>query len=130
MSIRVIQLRNGAERRLGFVEEPRIRLFKSIHTAYDLFNAAFDSHRGVADLIEDALGDERLDYDPISLGQSDWKILPAIDHPEPARCVVTGTGLTHLGSAKSRSSMHEGGPKDSVPVESDSMKMFRWGVES
>ena len=49
-----------------------------------------------------------------------------IDHPaEPARCLVSGTGLTHLGSAKNRQAMHSVGEAEMT----DSMKMFRWGVE-
>ena len=67
-----------------------------------------------------------LEYDPIYRGHSEWRILPPIDHPaEPARCLVSGTGLTHLGSARNRQSMHA-----STEAElTDSMKMFRWGIE-
>lgn len=45
-------------------------------------------------------------------------------HPEPARMFLTGTGLTHTGSAAARDAMH-------APAEglSDSMKMFRMGLE-
>lgn len=45
-------------------------------------------------------------------------------HPEPARMFLTGTGLTHTGSASARDAMH-------APAEglSDSMKMFRMGIE-
>jgi hypothetical protein len=51
-----------------------------------------------------------------------------LDHPDPAHCLVTGTGLSHLGSAQSRNAMHAkiGGPEAEL---SDSMKMFKWGVE-
>ena len=57
-------------------------------------------------------------------GKSEWRLLPPIDHPgEPARCLVSGTGLTHLGSAKNRQPMHEA--KESELT--DSMKMFRLG---
>ena len=36
-----------------------------------------------------------------------WRLLPPIDHPaEPARCIVSGTGLTHFGSARDRHAMH------------------------
>jgi hypothetical protein len=69
---------------------------------------------------------ELLDYDAIYRGRSEWRILSAIDHPEEsARCLVSGTGLTHLGSARNRQSMHEARSEDIT----DSMKMFRWGVE-
>jgi hypothetical protein len=67
-----------------------------------------------------------LDYDPIYTGQSDWRVLLPIDHPdEPTRCLVSGTGLTHLGSARDRQDMH------AIAAENltDSMKMFRWGIE-
>lgn len=45
-------------------------------------------------------------------------------HPEAARTFLTGTGLTHTGSASTRDAMH-------APAEglSDSMKMFRMGLE-
>lgn len=45
-------------------------------------------------------------------------------HPDPARMFLTGTGLTHTGSAAARDAMH-------APAEglSDSMKMFRMGME-
>ena len=69
---------------------------------------------------------EVLDYDSIYHGKSAWRLLPPIDHPsEPARCLVSGTGLTHLGSAKNRQAMHGA----SEAELSDSMKMFKWGVE-
>jgi hypothetical protein len=69
---------------------------------------------------------ELLEYDPIYRGESDWKLLPPIDVPgEPQRCMVSGTGLTHMGSARDRQAMH------SVEAASvtDSMRMFSWGVE-
>ena len=45
-------------------------------------------------------------------------------HPDPSRMFLTGTGLTHTGSAAARDAMH-------APAEglSDSMKMFRMGLE-
>ncbi|MDQ2822292.1 MAG: FAH family protein [Pseudomonadota bacterium] len=56
------------------------------------------------------------------------RVLPPIDHADPAHCYVTGTGLTHLGSADTRDAMHKkiGGDVDTL---SDSVKMFRMGVE-
>ncbi|WP_372019410.1 AraD1 family protein [Tistrella mobilis] len=55
------------------------------------------------------------------------RILPPIDHPDPAHLYVTGTGLTHLGSASTRNSMHGGG--DDEAGMTDSMKMFRMGLK-
>lgn len=53
------------------------------------------------------------------------QILPPLTHPDPAHMHLTGTGLTHLGSASTRASMHAKATDD----ETDSMKMFRMGVE-
>lgn len=55
------------------------------------------------------------------------RVLAPIIHPDPAHLHLTGTGLTHLGSAATRDSMHA----DAVDEASitDSMKMFRMGIE-
>ncbi len=53
------------------------------------------------------------------------RLLPPLLHPDPAHLHLTGTGLTHLGSASTRAAMHAKAPQD----ETDSMKMFRMGVE-
>ncbi len=56
------------------------------------------------------------------------RILSPVTHEDPAHCIITGTGLTHLGSAAARDSMHkklEGG----VEELTDSLKMFKSGLE-
>ena len=50
-----------------------------------------------------------------------------ITHPDPAHMHLTGTGLTHLGSAATRDAMHA--KLDGAQVLTDSMKMFRMGLE-
>lgn len=54
------------------------------------------------------------------------RILSPVDHPDSARVLLTGTGLTHLGSADARDRMHA---KAHSADASDSMKMFRMGLE-
>jgi hypothetical protein len=59
---------------------------------------------------------------------NEGRLLPPLTHPDPARCLVTGTGLTHLGSAATRDAMHA--KLDQTDSElTDSMKMFKAGVE-
>lgn len=58
--------------------------------------------------------------------EAEGRLLPPLDHPEPSRCVIGITGLTHLGSAASRDAMHAKLQGDDL---SDSMKMFKLGVE-
>ncbi len=53
-------------------------------------------------------------------------ILAPVDHPSASCTFLTGTGLTHLGSADARDRMHA---KAHSADASDSMKMFRMGLE-
>ncbi len=50
-----------------------------------------------------------------------------VTHPDPAHMHLTGTGLTHLGSAAARDAMHA--KLAGAETLTDSMKMFRMGLE-
>jgi len=50
-----------------------------------------------------------------------------ISHEDPAHLVMTGTGLTHLGSAEGRDKMHR--EAAAAQTQTDSMRMFLEGVE-
>lgn len=60
---------------------------------------------------------------------------PPVDHADPYRVLIAGTGLTHLGSMQSRDQMHVATgapaitPAASEPPKTDSRKMFEWGLE-
>ncbi len=53
------------------------------------------------------------------------RILAPIDHEDPAHLLMSGTGLTHLGSADARDRMH----KDAAENQTDSMRMFLEGIQ-
>ncbi len=130
MSMRLVQLRSGKTRRVAMVEEPHLRLLAA-DSIYELANEAIDRKAKLSEAARAKATSEVVDYDEVYQGRSHWRILPAIDHPEqPARCLVSGTGLTHLGSARDRQAMHAhaGGPEELESL-TDSMKMFRWGLE-
>jgi len=55
-------------------------------------------------------------------------LLSPIDHPDPAHLLLSGTGLTHLGSAEQRDRMHRALAAEQAQ-HTDSMKMFLMGVE-
>jgi hypothetical protein len=123
--IKLIQLRNGTIRKVGLVDEPRIKLLSEFASIHDLANAAIEGGATLESLAMSRVTGESLDYDEIYAGRSEWRILPAADHPEePARCLVAGTGLTHMASAKNRNAMHA-----RTEEMTDSMKMFQWGIE-
>jgi hypothetical protein len=123
---RLVQIRKGAVRRVALVEEPRLRVLDGCNSVYELAICAIKAGSKLSDLVQKRLTPERLDYNLVYDGRSEWHLLPPMDHPdEPARCLISGTGLTHLGSARDRQSMHA-----VVDGEmTDSMKMFQWGQE-
>jgi len=123
---RLVQIQNGSTRAVALVEEPRLRLLDGVKSILQLAQEAVDAKTSLVALVQKRATGGLLDYDLIYNGKSEWKLLPPIDHPvESARCLVSGTGLTHLGSAANRQRMHEA--KDAELT--DSMKMFRLGVE-
>src|SRR5215472_12108582 len=123
---RLIQIKKGHVRRVALVEEPGVRLLDSCSSIYELAHIAIESGEKLSDIANKRARHDSIEYDPIYRGESEWKLLPAIDHPdESACCLISGTGLTHVGSARNRQSMHATKEEDFT----DSMKMFRWGVE-
>jgi hypothetical protein len=121
-----LQHRTTGARCLALVEEPHLSLLVDCASLYDLVQVSFASGKGLGALASQSKNGVALDYDSVYQQESQWRLLPPMDHPrEPSRCLVTGTGLTHLGSAKNRQSMHT----DKTEEFTDSMKMFRWGVE-
>jgi hypothetical protein len=123
---RLIQIAKGRERKVALVEEPKLRLLDQTSSTYSLAQEAVTSGAKLTALVQKKLSNEALDYDPIYKGESDWRVLLPIDHPEePTRCLVSGTGLTHLGSARDRQDMHAMATENLT----DSMKMFRWGID-
>ena len=123
---RLVQIKRGHVRRVALVEEPNLRLMDTSSSIYELALLAIRTGVKLSDLAHERARPETLDYDAVYDGRSEWRMLPAIDHPdEPACCLISGTGLTHLGSARGRQSMHAAANEELT----DSMKMFRWGVE-
>ncbi|MBL4813587.1 MAG: GguC protein [Rhodobacteraceae bacterium] len=64
---------------------------------------------------------------PVDLAQAygDARLQLPINHPDPTHMHLTGTGLTHLGSASTRDAMHAGATENLT----DSMKMFQMGLK-
>jgi hypothetical protein len=94
-------------------------------SVYHLADLASSSGQPLRLLVEKSISNETVDYDQVYSGASPWRLLPPIDHPEPARCLISGTGLTHRGSAGDRQAMHV---RQEMEL-TDSMRMFRLGVE-
>ncbi len=125
-SIRLVQLRHGSTRRVARVDEPSLSLLADTESIVALANDAIREGVSLKTLVARRVTPEKIDYDSVYAGASPWQLLVPIDHPEPARCLVSGTGLTHYGSAMSRNQMHA--DTGSGPL-TDSMRMFRAGID-
>lgn len=124
----LIQFKDSqSQRRVGAYDAAShaLRVVQGFATTYELAQAAIKQGQSLESLVLAALGEDSVSYDEVAAA---GRLLPPLDHADDAHCFVTGTGLTHLGSADTRDSMHQkiGG---AVETLSDSMKMFRLGVE-
>ncbi|MFN4096926.1 MAG: AraD1 family protein [Sphingomonas sp.] len=122
--VRLLQHRasDGARRVIAATDEAArfVRGFGDVRT---MAAAAIDRGIGLAALVEDAGYDEAVDLAAAAAGE----LLAPIDHGDPAHVVVTGTGLTHLGSAEGRDKMHRAAAAGEKLT--DSMRMFLEGLE-
>jgi len=135
----LVQLRHPRHgRAAALVVGAELRLLPQFDSIYSLAASALTRGLPLAQAAHQAATGELLSYDDIHAGKSPWRLLPAMDHPtEPARCMVAGTGLTHLQSAANRNAMHvapsaqTGATPQTTPTAkpTDSMVMYQWGVE-
>ncbi len=122
--MRLVQFElNNGERRVGVVEGKQLREVRSAHSVRELALAAIEAGVKLQQQVDSlGLGDSH-DYAALL---ADLKILPPLDHPDPAHMLISGTGLTHLGSASARDKMHQGSDETAL---TDTMRIFKWGVE-
>jgi hypothetical protein len=124
MTTRIVQLTDGVVRRVALVDEPYLRLLvrdpareadELFDSVYMLAREAIATSTPLADLVRRRGLGAAIDYDAVYRGASPWRLLSPIDHPdEPSRCIVSGTGLTHIGSARDRHKMHDDPSRSAV----------------
>ena len=103
-------------------EGDRACIVKGAGSTYALAQEAIAGHGLAAVVAAHGLGEA---VDLVALAAAGRVVLP-ISHPDPAHLHLTGTGLTHLGSAATRDAMHA--KLDGAETLTDSMKMFRMGL--
>ncbi len=126
--MRLIQLQRLGERRVAAIEDRELRLLDegACRSIYELATKAVNDSETLTASAEKAYTSDVLDYDAIYDGLSEWRILPSFDHPlECARCMVSGTGLTHKASAENRAAMH----KSTQTQLTDSARMYEMGLQ-
>jgi hypothetical protein len=126
--MRLVQFRMAdGSRQVGRVSDDcnHLHPLEKTSTVLELAEAAIAQGTSIAALVEKRTGTATIDYDQLL---RDGRVLAPVDHPEPARFLVTGTGLTHTGSAAARDKMHVLTHGEDAE-ESDSLKIFRMGLE-
>jgi hypothetical protein len=115
---------NGA-RCVGRVEGDKVTSLKGVESVLDVARKAIAAGQSLEKAVTGLASSGQETYDNIV---AQGRLLSPVDHPDPAHCIVTGTGLTHLSSAATRDSMHKQ-TKEEEAKETDSIKMFKLGLK-
>lgn len=88
---------------------------------YALAMEAAASSTCIADLVASRVSGTTIEFSQL---EKSGRLLAPVTHPDPARCLLTGTGLTHKASARVRDGMHAAAASG---AETDSMRIYRAG---
>lgn len=116
----LVQFERGGARGVAALDDAgKARVVAGAATTLGLAQQALASGVTLAELAAQRAG-EAIDLAGVTL-------LTPIDHADPAHLLISGTGLTHLGSAEGRDKMHKAAA--SGETLTDSMRMFLMGME-
>lgn len=140
---------SGKGRRVGVVDSGRVVDVTSgdseLQFVVDVFSAAQKAGRSFGEFLDDLAAQDSLPTFSLEellaarSGGSEPFLHPPLDHADPHRVLVSGTGLTHTGGMKSRDQMHKDDSdsdagdvgeivaQDEEP-QTDSAKMFAMGI--
>jgi hypothetical protein len=123
---RLVQIEHPEQgRRVALVDGDQLHLLATHRSIYGFAMSAIQTGLSLESLIASDASGPSLDYDKVYALGSAWRFLPAFDHPdEPARCLVSGTGLTHLSSGATRTATQEDAKI------TDGMRLYQAGVEN
>jgi len=125
-------------RRVGYVDGKNVVNLTSVNAKwtriYQLFLEARRSHKTISEYLANihVQNADVVTYDQLleayPRDASGW-ILPPLDHPDPAHCLISGTGLTHLGSMEKRAQMHTIATEGAEVSKTDSQEIFEMGLK-
>lgn len=126
----LVQIANGSARRVAVVREPQLVMLREVDSVLALVRHNLAEGIPLTEAAGKLVTEEALAYDEVYQGKSPWKLLAPVDDPRsPQRLLVSGTGLTHLGSARERQAMHVAATAQQEAEMTDSMRMFEWGMQ-
>lgn len=117
--------RDGARAVGRVLDADRAEVLVGVDRVHTLALDAARRGQSLAAAVETRMSGRIDDY---AAARAEGRVLPPLDHPEPARCLVTGTGLSHLGSAAARDAMHAKLAAAGATL-TDSMKVFKAGLD-
>jgi len=119
MIVSLIQFERGGQRGVAALNDDGARAVQGCASTRELALEALAGGQSLAALAQARIGE--------GVDLASLRLLPPIDHTDPAHLLVSGTGLTHLGSAEGRDKMHRAAASgDNL---TDSMRMFLMGLE-
>jgi len=122
-TVRLLQHRaNNGERSVIADDGQSARLVNGVSSTRELSHRAIEAGTTLAEMIA-ALGFGQKVDSPVELAAG--RIIAPIDHDDPAHLTMSGTGLTHLGSADARDRMHR---MAAAEKQTDSMRIFLEGM--
>jgi hypothetical protein len=104
-----------------------VRRLDGVASMVALAQAAFEHSGSLEPVAETRFG--LLEATPLGRMLEGLRVLTPLSHDDPAHCLVSGTGLTHLGSAATRDAMHQKVNAQEEACPSDSMRMFKAGLD-
>ncbi len=126
--MRLVQfIAKDGNRHVGSVSDDGVSL-QTLRDVANVRDLALEADRNgveLTQLVIDHLSGDSVDYDSVS---AEGRLLVPLDHPDPAHCYLSGTGLDHLGSAQARDAMHAKLAASDADL-TDSMKMFQLGLK-
>jgi hypothetical protein len=125
--MRLIQFLDAqGQQHVGKVDDggTRVAVLRGVTSTYELAQRCFREAVGLEALVATIAIDTGQPYEPLL---DSGRMLPPLTHDQAHRCLVSGTGLTHLGSAEARDAMHRQAARDAPAT--DSARMFQWGIE-
>jgi hypothetical protein len=113
------------KRAVARVDDDQLAVLSNVISVAELAKKAIASGQTLAQAVEAVGVSGTVSYDEVI---DEGRLLPVIDLPDPSHVMVSGTGLTHMGSVETRDAMHAKVSADESDL-SDSMKIFKMGLE-
>ena len=122
--LRLMQHRSGDGRQSVIADDGcSARFVRDVASTRELALRAIEEGAGLAEMVSRLGLGEEIDS---SAELASGRLLAPIDHEDPAHLMMSGTGLTHLGSAEARDRMHR---IATAEKQTDSMRIFLEGID-